>query len=58
MKYLLKYSDEAKEDIRKLRKSGDKQAVKKLDKLLDELEIHPTTGTGKPERMKHRLGDV
>ena len=58
MKYFVDFSDEAKEDVRKLRKSGDKQALKKLDRLLVELENHPTTGTGKPERMKHRLGDV
>jgi len=57
-KYVIKYLPKAEEDIIKLKKSGDKQALKKLDHLLDELEIHPTTGTGKPERMKHRLGDV
>ena len=30
MKYFVDFSDEAKEDVRKLRKSGDKQALKKL----------------------------
>jgi len=41
MKYFVDFTDEAQEDMRKLRKSGDKQAVKKLDKLLVELECHP-----------------
>ena len=58
MKYALKYSDAAKEDMRKLRKSGDKQAVKKLDKLLVELENHPTFGTGHPEQLRHRRGNI
>jgi len=57
MKYLLEYSDEAMEGMLKHQKSGDKQAIKKMDKLLDEIEIHPTTGTGKPERLKHFKGN-
>ncbi|MBD3628358.1 MAG: Txe/YoeB family addiction module toxin [Cyclobacterium sp.] len=27
----------------------------KIDQLLDELEEHPETGTGKPERLKNIL---
>ena len=42
----------AQEDIRKLQKSGDKQAIKKLNTLIDELRIHPTTGTGRPKLLK------
>ena len=29
------------------------QAIKTLKKLLDELQIHPRTGTGKVEQLKH-----
>jgi len=57
MKYFVNISDDAKDDIRKLRKSGDMQALKKLDRLLAELENHPTKGTGKPERLKHYEGN-
>ena len=57
MKYFIDFSDEANEGIRKLKKAGDKQVIKKLDKLIDELEIHPETGTGKPERLKHFVGN-
>jgi len=56
-KYAIKYLPEAEEDLLKLQKAGDKQALKKLDKLIDELEIHPETGTGKPERLKHFVGN-
>ena len=54
MKYEIKYAPLADEGVLKLQKAGDKQALKKLDKLIDELEIHPETGTGKPERLKHQ----
>lgn len=57
MRYLIAYSDEAELEIIKLRKSGNKQAVKKLDTLINELREHPETGTGKPERLKHREGN-
>jgi len=53
MIYLVKLSDRAELDIIKLRKSGDKQVLKKLNTLLDELREHPETGTGKPERLKY-----
>jgi len=58
MKYLLKILPSAQEDMRKLQKSGDKQAVKKLDRLLDELENHPTFGIGHPEQLRYRKGVV
>ena len=58
MIYRIDYSKKAKEDIMRHRKSGDKQILKKIYVLLDELKIHPITGTGKPERLKHRRGDV
>ena len=56
MKYTLELSDLAKEGMLRLRRSGDRQALKKLDSLLDELKVHPTTGTCKPERLKHHDG--
>lgn len=34
------------------KKAGRKQVLKKIEQLLFELERHPTTGTGKPERLK------
>jgi toxin YoeB len=29
--------------------------MKKLNIILEELEIHPQTGTGNPEQLKHQL---
>jgi len=51
-KYIIKFSDEAEEGKDKLQKSGDKQAMKKLNSLIDELREHPKTGTGKPKPLK------
>lgn len=52
MKYEVELSVDALEDINILKKSGDLQALKKLNKLLIELEEHPTTGTGQVEPLK------
>lgn len=55
MKYTLEFSKTALSDIDKHRKSGDKLTLKKIEKLLNELMLHPTTGTGQPEKLKHNL---
>ncbi|MBY5951405.1 Txe/YoeB family addiction module toxin [Algoriphagus sp. NF] len=53
MKYELAFTDQAIKDIEKFKISGDKPLLRKLRALLDELQVHPQTGTGKPERLKH-----
>ena len=53
MSYTLEFSEKFKDGIRKIKKSGDKASLKKLTLLLEELTEHPTTGTGKPEQLKH-----
>ena len=55
MSYYLDFTDQAKEDIEFHKKSGNKSVKKKLLVLLEELRIHPFTGTGKPEPLKHQL---
>ena len=45
----------AQDHFRTLVKSGDNASLKKLNKILDELEIHPKMGTGKPEQLKYQL---
>ncbi len=55
MIYSIIITHEAREDILRLHKSGDKLALKKLDTLLNELSEHPEIGTGKPEKLKGRL---
>jgi len=53
MSYTIELTIDAIKDIEKLKKSGDKKVLKKIDKLLDELREHPKTGTGKPELLKY-----
>ena len=36
-------------------KNGNKLLIKKIYRLLEELEIHPETGTGKPEKLRENL---
>ncbi|MBE6318094.1 MAG: Txe/YoeB family addiction module toxin [Bacteroidales bacterium] len=50
--YRLVFTEDAQNDLRLLQKNAP-QAIKKLKKLLDELQIHPRTGTGKIEQLKH-----
>lgn len=52
MSYELEFTLAAIEDIEKHRKSGDKKILIKIDQILEELRTHPTTGTGKPEKLK------
>ena len=53
MSFEIELTDEANSDVEKHKKSGDKKALIKIDKLFEELRNHPTSGTGKPEIMKH-----
>ena len=55
MSYSLEFSKIAIEDIKNHKKSGDKVILKKIEKLLNELMEHPTSGAGQPEMLKHDL---
>ncbi|MDH6343018.1 toxin YoeB [Parabacteroides sp. PFB2-12] len=50
--YKIIISPNAKKDLAELQKA-DPPAFKKASKLLEELMLHPYTGTGKPKRLKH-----
>ena len=58
MSYTLEFSKTALTDIEKHKKSGDKATLKKIQKLLNELMEHPTSGTGQPEILKHDLAGL
>ncbi|QZK89340.1 MULTISPECIES: Txe/YoeB family addiction module toxin [Flavobacterium] len=45
----------AERDLVKHKKSGDVASIKKIIKILTELQDHPYTGIGKPEELKHEL---
>lgn len=53
MKYSVIFLPEADEDVKRIKKSGNKALLKKLNTLLEEISEHPTFGIGKPEQLKH-----
>jgi len=53
MIYEVAYTREALDDLDRLRKTGDTALLLKFRQLIAELQEHPYTGTGKPERMKY-----
>ena len=55
MSYKLDFTDLALLDIQKHKKSGDNVALKKIEKLLIELQEHPKIGIGQPEKLRHDL---
>ena len=54
MIYEIEFTDAALNDIESLRKAGEFAAIRKIDALIDQLQKHPFTGTGKPEPL---IGD-
>lgn len=58
MSYKLVFAPSALQDAKYFQKSGDKITLNKIKSLLAELEMHPSIGTGKPERLKHELSGL
>ena len=48
----LVFTDKAQKDLNFPHKKA-LNAIKKLNALLEEIQLHPTTGTGQIERLKH-----
>lgn len=42
----------------KIKESGKKRDILKIEKIFLELETHPTTGIGKPEKLKCKDDNV
>ena len=53
MNFIISFTDEAINDIKLLKKSSNKQVLKKLEILFIELQEHPRSGTGQIEILKH-----
>lgn len=53
--YKVILTNKAKKHLDTFKKSGNQALVRKVDVLLKELALHPTEGTGKPERLKGDL---
>jgi len=50
--YRIKTEEQFEIDVERHKKSGQKIIVRKIEKLIEELRKHPTTGTGKPEPLQ------
>jgi toxin YoeB len=48
----------AQKELQAHYKSGDKPLIKKIEKIFEELVVHPETGEGKPEPLKHQLSGM
>ena len=51
----IEFTEQAIEDIKFHKKSGNKSAVRKIKELLEDIQQHPETGIGKPEALEHNL---
>lgn len=57
-KYIVEIESEARKELQKHNKSGDKASIKKIQKILLELQDTPYSGTGNPEQLKYNLQDI
>ena len=57
-RYTIEISKEALADLSKIKKSDKKTAILRIEKIFLELEIHPTIGIGKPEKLKYKNENV
>jgi toxin YoeB len=49
------FSDKAKLNLDLWIKSGNKGVLKKIYSLIEDIQLHPYEGIGKPEQLKHQL---
>jgi toxin YoeB len=54
-KFRVEIKPEAQRDLAKHFKSGHRASIKKIEQILQELELHPYTGSGQPEPLKYEL---
>ena len=55
MSYEIALTSEARDHLGDWKKSGQKKSLEKIFRLIEELRIHPRSGTGKPEQLKGSL---
>ena len=58
MNYKLIIEPEAETHLIAHVKAGNKILLKKIRKLFKELQEHPETGTGKPEKLKYQKMEI
>ena len=55
MKYKIRFTNHAQEDIEFYKKSNNRIVLNKINSLLKALRNNPISGLGKPEPLKHDL---
>lgn len=58
MSFIIDFKDEARRDIARHKKSGQKTLIEKIRTFTLECQIDPRVGTGKPERLKHQKDET
>ncbi|WP_296146449.1 Txe/YoeB family addiction module toxin [uncultured Flavobacterium sp.] len=51
------FTPQAKKDLDFWIKSGNKGVLKKIAVLIEDIQLHPFEGIGKPEQLKYQLAD-
>jgi len=51
----VEFSAKAKSDLNFWIKSGNKSVLNKIYSLIEDIQLHPYEGIGKPEPLKHQL---
>jgi toxin YoeB len=51
-RYIIEYKEQFIKDVLSHKKAGRNTFLIKINSLINELEKHPTSGTGKPEALK------
>lgn len=54
MSFSVSFTEKFSEDLKKHKKSGQKQLLSKVERFVTECLVNPRMGTGKPEQLKHR----
>ena len=49
------FTPKAKKDLDFWVKSGNKNVLNKIANLIEDIQLHPFEGIGKPEQLKHQL---
>ena len=52
------YSEKAQKDREYWKKSGNKAIMNKITALIEDIQLHPFKGIGKPEQLKHQLSGM
>ena len=56
--FSIQISQEALEDLKLINKSGTPAVKKKIERIIQELQIAPEKGVGAPEQLKGKEGQV